>query len=264
MEMRAAFKGLAAFASAPALDDAALQKTFSAKSHDRLPCCEIPGACLYFLVCGVGPVASAWSLGRVLGGAALFGSPIHGVINMGLAGSYDLAAAPVGSLVLATEERWPEYGVCRHDEEMPLPLNISRGEDFSGSMPDRLCLAPDKALGNLGLNCHSACPPSGGQSRAFRRGPSVTVAGVSGTPERARRLAKFTGGLTENMEGFSLAFGSAALGLPFVEARAVSNAAGSRPPHTWDMPLARESLARAAILLFGPPASGGKRNDVVI
>lgn len=264
MEMRAVLKGLGEFASVPALDDAAPQKSFIAESHELLPSCEILGASLYFLVCGVGPVASAWSLGRVLGGAERSGSPIHGVINMGLAGSYDLAAAPVGSLVLATEERWPEYGLRRHDREMPLPLNIPQGEGVAGSMPERLCLAPDKALGKLGLNCHSACLPSGGRSRFFRLGPSVTVAGVSGTPEQAHRLAKFTGGLTENMEGFSLAFGSAALGLPFVEARAVSNAAGSRPPHTWDIPLAQDALARAAFLLFGPPASDGKRNGVAV
>lgn len=229
-----------------------------------LPRLDLPsGLSLDLMVCGVGPVAPALALGRVLGRMPDRMPPdpeesvFAGLINAGLAGSYDRAAAPVGSLVLAAGECLPEYGVWPDAGEIiqgskggagaPAPLSLPQTllggrELFAG-----LELDPDLALGRMGLDCH-------GDSRqnAPRRGLFATLAGVSGTPGRARRVAALTGALVENMEGFALALGAAQQGLPFLEARVVSNEAGFRPPRTWDLPLALENLAGAGAMLFGP------------
>lgn len=203
----------------------------------RLPGCE-----LELMLCGVGPVAAALNLGRRLGRER---AP-RGIVNFGIAGSYDIAAAPPGALVLASEEVFPEFGVWPHRGEsgdpVPLPLSFPQAEIFDKKVFTRLTLEPDRALGNMGLNWHSDLP----------RGTSVSVAGVSGTPQRARHMAALSGGLTENMEGFSLALGAAAAGIPFAELRAVSNEAGLRPPQGWDMPAALDALGRGTRDLLAP------------
>jgi futalosine hydrolase len=222
---------------------------------------------LRLLICGIGPVASGFTLGQVLGRAWAAGRLPSGVVNLGIAGSYDCRRAPVESLVLANGENFPEYGVWPEPETEPetelepepeeeetergspfrgaggrLPLGFPQTTLPSGPVFDRLALAPDIALGNMGLNCHSC----------FRQGPGVTVAGVSGSLRRARRMADLTDGLMENMEGFSLALGCLLLHLPFAELRAISNSAGLRPPLSWDTPAALAALSRATHTLLAP------------
>ena len=249
MELRACLSLL------PALDapeTAAACEAVDAGGHawlDPPSALRLSGCTLDLLVCGVGPVASALALGRFLGRETYRSELPRGILNLGLAGSYDIGAAPLGSLVLATEEVYPEYGIRPHpphpkdgQEKLPLPLGFPQAEIGGRKVFDRLPLAPESALGNMGLNWHSK----------WRQGASATVAGVSGTPERARRLAALCGGITENMEGFSLALGAAMAGIPFVELRAVSNAAGLRPPEGWDMPAALAALGQGTRDMLAP------------
>ena len=205
---------------------------------------NLPGCELELLLCGVGPVAAALNLGLHLGRKRE--RPLNGIVNIGIAGSYDTGAAPPGSLVLATEEVFPEFGIWPHrdgsGDPVPLPLSFPQAELPDKKVFTRLALEPDRALGNMGLNWHSGLP----------RGTSISVAGVSGTLQRARHMAALAGGLTENMEGFSLALGAASAGISFAELRAVSNEAGLRPPQGWDMPAALDALGRGTRELLAP------------
>jgi futalosine hydrolase len=239
------------------------------------PALSLPGCELETLICGVGPVAAALALGRRLGkenagprrgsrdtaraGEGGFVSPsdavaenassLRGILHMGLAGTYDAGTAPVGSLVLATEEAYPEYGVWPRRGKgaaLPFPQAVVDGREIR----DRLELDPDKALGNMGLNWHSAAI----------RGAGVTVAGVSGSPRRAAFMAALGKGLMENMEGFPLALGAAVSRLPFAELRAISNSAGQRPPHGWDVPAALAALGWGAKDLLAPLLHACARN----
>ncbi len=244
MELRACL------AQAPASDeynmaalDTALPNGFVRHEQPTpLPSLSLPGCTLDLLVCGVGPVAAALALGRYLGRnqESRRQPPLRGILNLGIAGSYDTGAAPLGSLVLATEEVYPEYGVWPHQEDgqraVPLPLPFPQAVIAGQKVVNHLPLEPLRDLGNMGLNWHSG----------WRSGVSVTVAGVSGTPQRAGHMAALGRGLTENMEGFSLALGAAMAGIPFAELRAISNAAGLRPPEGWDMPAALAALGQGA------------------
>ena len=215
-----------------------------------LPRLCLPGGGITLLVCGVGPVASALSLALAVGreGTGAF----RGVVNMGIAGSYDLDAAPVGSVVLVDWECFPEYGVWpEYDESIdgspesvsqPEPLRFAQGLLPAGPVFSRLALDAHNTLGKLGLNCHTP----------LRTGGGATLSGVSGTRRRADRIQVLTGALIENMEGFALALGAAALSLPFAEIRSVSNQAGCRPPHTWDFDAAEHALSLAAQDIFEP------------
>ncbi|MGE4539513.1 MAG: futalosine hydrolase [Desulfovibrio sp.] len=187
------------------------------------------------LVCvtGVGPVAAAASLGLALG---RLGASISGVVNLGLAGSFDFAAAPLGGIVAATAEAFPEYG-----------LRAKAGVDTQGlgfpqltlaGVPvfDHLPLAPQADAAAMGLRLPESCALE----------TAVTVAGVSGEPDRAAILSRKYKAATESMEGFAVAMAASLAGVPFLELRAISNKVGSRPPEDWDLPGGLAALGRAA------------------
>lgn len=169
-----------------------------------------------WLVCitGVGPVNAALAMGLILARHP----DIHAVLNMGLAGTFDTARAPLGSAVLITEEIWPEYGLADDTGVDAAGLGFPQWEEGSRQVVDRLPLsAPLEALG---LHAPSQ----------LIHGASLTVAGVTNSPARAARLHRRYNALTENMEGFAVALACARQGVPLLEMRTISNRVGSRAP----------------------------------
>ncbi len=187
------------------------------------------------LVTGVSPVNAALSLGGRLGGRG----DVAGVVGLGVAGAFDLDALPLGSAALVCEEIWPEFGLYGPSGMEPEVLGLALD---AGPVWDRIALDPDAAASNMGLSLDPAWP----------RCSSLTVAGVTGTDERAGELFKRYGALLENMEGFSLALGCRRAGIPFLEVRTVSNQVGSRKPEHWDLKTALTGLAKVVQTLFSP------------
>ncbi|WP_290924385.1 futalosine hydrolase [Halodesulfovibrio sp.] len=205
-------------------------------------CCKTPvnnHECL-LAVTGVGPVNAALSIGRILGEC----KGITGVLNLGVAGSFDLEQAPLGSLVTADSEIWPEYGLHTAEgidpEGIKFPVWEYYGVGGQQTIWDTLPLEPEKAFRQLNLSTPGD----------LLEGASMTVSGVTGTEERARMLQKRYNPLTENMEGFSLALACLQAGIPFLELRTVSNLVGSRKPEHWKLDDALQALGRHARGLF--------------
>jgi futalosine hydrolase len=185
-------------------------------------------------ITGVGPVNAGIALGRILA----LSHEITGVLCLGLAGSFDLARAPLGSCTLVTEEIWPEYGLFG-DDGMDAPgLGFAQWEHDGLRVVDRLPLHTD--LTDLGLPQPIDAIP----------GISLTVAGVSAGAQRACMLAQRYHPLSENMEGFAVALACARQQIPCVELRAVSNKVGSRAPEDRDFPLALAKLGALGQDLF--------------
>ena len=242
MEMRAALAGIL-----PPEEGARLLPLPSRPEGAFLPALRLGDLTLHPLLCGVGLPNAALTLGRLLGKNL----PLAGVLNLGLAGSYAPRLAPLGSLVAASEEIWPEYGLARGKTVDAATLGLAMAKRGEQAVFDRIPLDPVLSLRNMGLN---------GQA-ARLRGSAVTVAGVSGSLPLAKRLRRLTGGLMENMEGFALALGCLSregAGLPFAEIRSISNLAGFRPPDGWNMPLALAGLGEAARLLFSPAGTDSR------
>ena len=196
------------------------------------------------VVTGVGPVAAALSLGRAIG---LAGGTVSGLVNLGVAGSYDLSAVPLGSPVAATAEYFPEYGLRGPDADAAAD---ARGLAFPQLSPqgravfDRLPLTPDVAAAALALTLPEGC----------LRGAGVTVAGVTADADRAAGLVRTCPeAAIESMEGFAAALAAAQAGVPFLELRTVSNRVGARPPRDWDLPAALAALGRACSRLLDKP-----------
>ncbi|KHK03860.1 futalosine hydrolase [Desulfovibrio sp. TomC] len=197
------------------------------------------------LVSGVGPVAAAMAAGRAIGRAqATPGRELGGVVGLGIAGSFDLNALPLGGVVAATAEIFPEYGLRRPDgaaaadaRGMAFPQTTIDGHDIY----DRLPLPPPaEAARAMGLTLPETAVI----------GPCLTVAGVTASADRAAGLIRTTAALAESMEGFAVALCAVSAGLPALEVRVISNRVGSRPPADWDLPGAFAALGRAAACLF--------------
>ncbi len=187
------------------------------------------------LLTGVGPVNAGLALGRTLGAHSVFG-----VVNLGIAGSFDPTVAPLCSTVVAEGEIWPEYGLRDGDHVDPKAIGLPLLRTSDGPVLDRIALQPDDAAQAMQLTLPSDAV----------RGVSLTVAGVTTTPERMESLRTRYTPLVENMEGFALALGCLQADIPFLEIRTVSNRVGARPPLDWDRDGALEALVCVASVLM--------------
>ncbi len=239
MEMRAVIQGLR-------IDKPVPDAGFSVSADVR----DIP---VRLAVSGVGPLAASFTAGRLSGEGALLPERCRGLLACGIAGTYARTVAPMGSVVLASKEIWPEYGLYAETGIDPVALGFplaGKKEDVSPPpVWNSLDLAPAKALAAMGLN-NPATAPRRAENPYVTTGASVTVAGVSGTKSRAGELAARHAALIENMEGFPLALAARQAGVPFAEVRAISNLVGERGAEAWNIPGALAALSRAVSLIF--------------
>ena len=193
------------------------------------------------VVTGVGPVNAALEMGAALGRY-----DISGVVNLGVAGSFDLAKAPLESAVAASAEVYADYGVAGTDGLVDTAgFAFPQWEGGEGRVLQRMELDPEASARTMGLAL----------SDGWTRGPALTVAGVTGSLERAHALAERHGALTESMEGFSLALACLTRRLPFLEVRTISNGVGERDRKKWKLKQALASLENVTARLFSGQGS---------
>jgi futalosine hydrolase len=190
---------------------------------------------IILLVTGIGPVNAAFALGRLLGSA---GGGLRGVLNLGVAGAFSFEEHPLGEPVVIERETWPEFGLCAGGAVDPRGLGLAHGKVGIETVFNELVIESDENARAMGVSLPSE----------WRRVASITVAGVSGSLERAADLRRRSGAAVENMEGFALAWACRKAGIPFVECRVVSNVVGDRK--TWDLRRSLDALAVAAGRLF--------------
>lgn len=200
-------------------------------------------------ITGVGPINAALAMGLAL---ARFPA-ITAVLNVGLAGTFDLTRAPLGSTIAVSQEIWPEYGLA--DDAgvdaagLGFPLWAKRGiidrlpvstDPVPMGLPPLLPSAPLALVptGPSGVSPNTAPTPV----NAVPQGTALTVAGVTNSAERARRLHQRYAALIENMEGFAVALACARHGIPLLELRTISNVTGSRLPQDRDFPRAFSAM----------------------
>jgi len=217
-EMKAAFPG------APAVEQGeAIQYEFG-------------GRALLLAVTGVGLVNTALAAGSLLGR-----DDVEGVVNLGIAGTYDDEEFPLLSTCYAWLETWPEYGLLDDEGRTdPRAIGFPMGEVNGEKIWSKVKLNPVNDADRMGLTL----------GNRWLRASSVSVAGMTGTWERAGWLKLSCNANMENMEGFALAFASMQKGVPFLEVRTLSNIVGSREAEDWDLKGALKALEAAAITLF--------------
>jgi futalosine hydrolase len=187
---------------------------------------------------GVPVVITAGGIGKANTAAAI--ACVHGalaitaVLQLGIGGAYPGAAGgrplPLGSVAIAASE-------------YDLDLGVGLGEQWRGLESIGFAsVATDPPTYNL-----VQCDPGSAARAASATGspvvPFATSDSVSADGARAAWIAATTGAKIESMEGAAAAQVCLALGLPFLEIRAVSNEVGIRDKRSWQI---HEAIAAAA------------------
>ncbi len=169
---------------------------------------------------GVGKVNAAACVARLLPGG--YGA----VISVGIGGALPGSGLRVGQSVLASRCAYADEGLVTPQGFTDLgEIGFPLGE-FGGRF----------------------VPTDSGLRERFeplvdRVGTVATVSTCSGTDEAAAEIAARTGGLVEAMEGAAVAHVAYESGVPAIEIRVVSNAAGDRARQGWDLEGALGSLS---------------------
>ncbi len=173
-----------------------------------------------FLITGVGQVACAAHLSRVL-----MGRKYSGVVQAGIAGSFT-PDIPIGSVAVVTEEVFADVGAESHGSFLDLfDMGLLREDahPFSG----RFLIAPSVQLPSLG---------------GLPRVRSITVNRVlSESHSIAWARDRYSPSLV-NMEGAAFFYVALLHQVPFLELRSVSDMVGPRDKSTWRIAEAVEAL----------------------
>lgn len=187
----------------------------------------LPG--LDFLVCGVGPTATAATLAACLTlRQSDSQTTCDGVILTGMAGGYLDTPATLLATCLAEQEVLGDFGLehGRGAEPFP-PERLTTRHSFDLASP--LLTAAKAILTRLTI--------------PFAGGVFVTVNTATATSARGLALRDRFNGLCENMEGAAAALACVQAGVPLLEIRTVSNLVEERDPARWRL---AEAIARNA------------------
>lgn len=180
------------------------------------------------LVAGVGSVVAAVNTARALATAEY-----SLVISAGIGGGFP-GRAEVGSLVVANQ------------------IIVA---DLGAETPEGFCSLDELGFGSTHVQTDARLVDhfSGALLAAkipINIGPVLTVSTVTGTAERAVKLAaRIPGATAEAMEGYGVGFAALDRGLPVLEIRAISNMVGPRDRSTWQIKEALNVLKAASTVL---------------
>ena len=181
LEMQAALAGIV-----PAEKAASLAHSLS-ESESPVTSRQACGRTLFLLICGVGPVSAGLRLGFALG--ALSSESLSGILNLGLAGSYDTEKAPLGGIVGATCEIFPEFGLCIGSDIDAHGLNFAQTLTPMGEIFDRIPPFLPDTEGNGLSGFPEPAAPFLAQGLAGNK-PSSGHAVIGGKPVRGSKWSR--------------------------------------------------------------------------
>jgi futalosine hydrolase len=172
------------------------------------------------LIMGIGPIEASCALTQ-----ALAQRPCELVVNAGLAGAFDGAAAIGDGVVVADDA---------------LELNLETGSPLA--LPPGMNLV-DRAASDAGLVA-ALC------AKGFAALHGITVARVTASEATARRLKEELGVQVESMEGFAALRAAERAGVPAIELRGISNRCGERSSSGWNFAAGVAGLQRIVDAFF--------------
>jgi len=179
---------------------------------------EKNGVVIECLVTGVGPVMTAYQLGK-----RTEGPPPLLAIQMGIAGAFP-GTLRAGDLVEIRNDRFGNWGAR---EATGRPLSVFELELVRPNEPP--------FQGGALINPSPMRPE-------LKQVSGITVMETTGTTDKMEELQKLFTPDIETMEAASFMFGCLQAEWDFLCVRAISNMVGPRDRHSWDIPLALERL----------------------
>ena len=191
-----------------------------------------------FRLTGIGSVQACHCVTRAIVEAIAKGNPYNLVVNIGIAGSYDLEEFPIGSAAVISREYFGDLGFGGSDGFTDLfQYGILERDGFpytDGALARKVLPYPqiEKVL------------------EKYRSGAGITVQCVTGTPEKLEELNSHFAPHIESMEGAGVYYAALMENVPFFELRTVSNAVGERDTSKWDSKWALDTLEECCREIF--------------
>jgi futalosine hydrolase len=161
------------------------------------------------------------------------------ICNIGICGVYAQDSRLLGKAVIGTHALFADTGVAGDTgfqslQEIDLPLARSAGENIYTA---------------ISLNCDGAAHDS-------LQADFLTVAGISGSPDMARKLCgRFTGPggalLCEDMESAAVGLVALRAGTPCTVVRGISNVCGERDHARWKITQAAQAAQKLLLEILG-------------
>ena len=191
-----------------------------------------------FRLTGIGAVQACHCVTREVVAAAAAGEPYNLVVNLGIAGSYDLEAFPIGSAAVISREHFADLGFGSEEGFSDLfQYGILDKDEFpytKGALARQLLPYPhiEKVLEKYGA------------------GAGATVQCVTGTQARCNEIVDMYNPQIESMEGAGVYYAALMEKVPFFELRTVSNAVGERDTSKWESKAALDTLEECCREIF--------------
>lgn len=191
-----------------------------------------------FRLTGIGAVQACHCVTREVVAAAAAGDPYNLVVNLGIAGSYDLEAFPIGSAAVISREYFADLGFGSEEGFSDLfQYGILEKDGFpytKGALARQLLPYPhvEKVLEKYGA------------------GAGATVQCVTGTQARCNEIVDMYNPQIESMEGAGVYYAALMEKVPFFELRTVSNAVGERDTSKWESKAALDTLEECCREIF--------------
>lgn len=183
-----------------------------------------------FTLTGIGTTCACYTVTKGIYAGRLEGNPYSLVINIGIAGSYDLTEFPIGSAAIIEREYFGDLGFDSEEGfEDLFKYGIWERDQFpytNGALARKV--TPFKNLEEA--------------LAKYKHGAGVTVQTVTGKEAKAKELRKLFSPMIESMEGAAVYYAALMEDVPFFELRTVSNAVGERDTKKWDSKAALNTL----------------------
>lgn len=179
-------------------------------------------------ICGIGLMATAFNLGRILNTGTF-----DYVIQLGIAGAYPTPQIDLGAVVYVQAERVGDLGASTKEGAFLTLPQMGLEEPSAGALP-----------GN---------PPADLTVflQQLQAAEGISINHNSGNADGHNRFGIATDTIvTESMEGAALHYVCSALAIPFVQIRSISNWVEPRDKSRWQMGLALQNLNKTAITLL--------------
>lgn len=185
-----------------------------------------------FMLTGIGTTSACYRVTKKIVEASSDGNPYALAINIGIAGSYDLEAFPIGSTALVEKEFFGDLGFMTASGFLTL--------FDSKTLDANLFPFKDGALEMLPL------PEFFNDiAKSYKRAVGVTIQTITGEEKTIGRLIDKYSPQIETMEGAGFFYVCLNEYVKFMEIRSVSNRVGEEDTSKWDTPKALEALKEA-------------------
>ena len=183
-----------------------------------------------FLLTGIGAVSTAYRLTRKIWNARSLGFPYTLVIDLGIAGSYDLERFPTGSAAVVQNEYFGDLG-------------FDTSEGFK-TLFECYCVDSDEVPYQKGVLSRSPLPQKKLEAllRSWLPATGITIQTITHEPEKVSALKEKFRGDVESMEGAAFYYVAISEKIPFFELRTISNVVGESDSRKWETRKALDCL----------------------